>query len=268
MDPQLDPPHVDARIAELAERQHGVVDTEQLVGLGLTRPAIESRKRRGSLHPVHRGVYAVGHRRLSYDGRCVAALRAYGSRAVLSHVTAAARWDLRRSSSRRIHVSVAGRAGVIERDGTVLHRPRSIYASEVDTVDGMRVTSVARTLLDLSGMLARGPLERAVERSLFLQLFDLDAVVSVMGRHRGCRGIATLRAILADLHDEPQLTRSDLEGFFIDLCDTNGLPRPEVKSMWCTAASMGQLKAAARPRVWRSPERRPTVTSPGVHRLR
>lgn len=65
MDGQLDTVAIDIRIARLAERQHGVIARAQLVALGLGRGAIESRIRRGWLHPVHHGVYAVGYRNLS-----------------------------------------------------------------------------------------------------------------------------------------------------------------------------------------------------------
>jgi predicted transcriptional regulator of viral defense system len=84
----------DQTVATLAERQHGVVSTAQLHAAGLGRGAIHLRVRRGRLLRIHRGVYAVGHRRLTFRGRLWAAVLACGGVdvAVLSHRTAAAVW--------------------------------------------------------------------------------------------------------------------------------------------------------------------------------
>ena len=86
----------DPAVAELAARQHGVVSTGQLRALGLERGAIQWRVRRRRLHPLHRGVFAVGHGRLAFQGRLWAAVLACGGPevAALSHRTAAAVWDL------------------------------------------------------------------------------------------------------------------------------------------------------------------------------
>src|ERR1700750_2009365 len=72
-------------MAVLAARQHGVVARRQLTELGLTRHEVARMLRRGRLHVVHRGVFAVGHRRLTRDGLRMAAVLAAGAGAVLSH---------------------------------------------------------------------------------------------------------------------------------------------------------------------------------------
>jgi predicted transcriptional regulator of viral defense system len=84
----------DARIGELARRQHGVVGRDQLVALGMGEGAIESRLKRGRLHRFHRGVYVVGYRRINWKGRWMAAVLASGSGACLSHRSAARLWQL------------------------------------------------------------------------------------------------------------------------------------------------------------------------------
>ena len=53
---------IDTRVAELAERQYGVVSRAQLNRLGLGTDGVEGRARCGRLHRLHSGVYAVGHR--------------------------------------------------------------------------------------------------------------------------------------------------------------------------------------------------------------
>jgi predicted transcriptional regulator of viral defense system len=83
-------PH--ARVAELARRQYGIVDHGELRKLGLSAPAIGRWSATGQLHRVYRGVYAVGHAALTADGRWMAAVKACGPGAVLSHISAAALW--------------------------------------------------------------------------------------------------------------------------------------------------------------------------------
>jgi predicted transcriptional regulator of viral defense system len=149
---------LDLRIAELAERQHGVVARRQLERLGASRRAIETRLRSGRLHRLHAGVYAVGHRVLSREGRWMAAVLFCGSGAVLSHRSAAALWGIRDHSGRAIEVTVArksrSRAG-IERHYSVLP------ADEITVERGIPVTSVPRTIFDLAAVLPATAVESA-----------------------------------------------------------------------------------------------------------
>jgi Transcriptional regulator, AbiEi antitoxin len=94
----------DVVIAELAARQHGVVARAQLLGLGIGAAAIDHRLAHGRLHPIHRGVFAVGHPVRSRDATWIAAVLAAGSDAVLSHRSAAAVWAIRDSGARAIDV--------------------------------------------------------------------------------------------------------------------------------------------------------------------
>ena len=66
----------DAAIALISARQHGVITTGQLEAASLGRSGASSRDQAGTLHRVHRGVYAVGQPRLSREGRWVAAVLA------------------------------------------------------------------------------------------------------------------------------------------------------------------------------------------------
>ncbi len=94
-----DRPHPDALIARVAERQHGVIDLDQLRDAGLRDGAINSRVRTGRLHRLHTRVFAVGHARLTREGHWLAAVLALGDGALLSHVSAAALWGLRPTSA-------------------------------------------------------------------------------------------------------------------------------------------------------------------------
>jgi len=100
------PHYLDRLLADLAGRQHGVVARRQLLEAGAGPRAVELRLERGRLHSVHAGVYAVGHRSLSPQGRWMAAVLAGGVRAVLGHRSAAALWGIRPSASARVEVIV------------------------------------------------------------------------------------------------------------------------------------------------------------------
>jgi hypothetical protein len=230
MDEKRDTPTVDSHIARLAEAQHGVVARAQLLRAGLSADGVDFRLRAGRLHRLHRGAYAVGHRRVSREGRWMAAVLACGDGAVLSHLSAAAHWGMRRTNADRVHVTVPTIAGVRQREGIVVHRSRALPDAEVARHDGISVTAPARTLLDIAGVLAPGPLERAVEQALVLALFDLGAVHTVLGAHRTRAGAAALNAIVARIDDEPSLTRSQAEELFLDLCDAHAIDRPAVNS--------------------------------------
>lgn len=211
----------DAWISELATRQHGVVAWFQLRDAGITRGFVDFRLAERRLHVIHRGVYAVGHRALTPEGRLLAAVLALGPHAVLSHRSAAEHWGLLHGTASVTHVTVPGRGTLNPRSGIVVHR-----TSEVDavTVDAVPVTTVARTLLDLAATAPRRTLDRAIERAEVLRLFDLGALEPLLIERRP--GVRALRAALAVHDDAP--TRSELERRFLELCDEHGLPRPLV----------------------------------------
>src|SRR5919199_1010251 len=98
----------DQEIAELAARQHGVVEYGQLVAIGLGRGAVKYRVRHGRLHRVYRGVYSLSPPSLlAVRGRWMAAALSFGG-APISHGDAGSLWDVLRNSSPKIHVSVPG----------------------------------------------------------------------------------------------------------------------------------------------------------------
>src|SRR3954471_877364 len=93
-----------SRLAALAGGQHGVVARPQLLGIGLSGDAIDRRIAGGLLHPIHRGVYAVGHRRVTREGRWLAAVLAAGPETVLGFRFAAALWLVRNTSRSAVEV--------------------------------------------------------------------------------------------------------------------------------------------------------------------
>jgi predicted transcriptional regulator of viral defense system len=218
---EFDATPLDRRVAELADRQWGVVSVGQLRTLGLSKDAVLWRVRAGRLHRLHHGVYAVGHTVLKREGRWLAAVLACGEGAVLSHLSAAAHHGLLQSEASRIDVTTPRRrAG----NATIrLHRSRSLDARDTTTHQGIPITSVPRTLLDLAPTVQSHLLERALAQAQRLDLYDHRAIEDVLARANGHRGRAALTEATAQ---EPKLTRSELEARFLALVRDAGLPEP------------------------------------------
>jgi very-short-patch-repair endonuclease len=210
-------------ILGLLERQHGVCARAQLFALGLSRGAVDRRIERGRLRPVHRGVYALGHRALSAHGHWMAAVLAGGPGAVLSHTSAARLWELPARARGPIHVSLP--RGRRPRRGLAFH-DSPLPADERTALNGIPVTTAARTLLDLAAVLPRQRLEKAINEAEYRRLGDATPLTALVERYPRRRGTANLRAILdaGRLGENP--TRSDLEDDFLDLLRRHGLPRP------------------------------------------
>jgi very-short-patch-repair endonuclease len=236
---------VDAEIAALAARQHGVVATRQLAALGLGRKAVAKRAAAGRLHRVHRGVYAVGHPVLSANGRRMAAVLACGPGAVISHASAAALWEIRPTSATRLDVTVPTTAGRAKRPGVRVHRISSLRDDEVTEHQAIRVTTPARTLLDLASSLPRRALERALDQAAVNELFDLHAFQAAVDRHRGEPGSAALGRALCEHEGGTTVTKSELEERMLALCDHHRLPRPRVNA-WVENLEVDFLFAAQR----------------------
>ncbi len=199
----------------------------QLLGLGLSRAAIESRLRRGRLFAVHRGVYAVGYPRLTAAGARRAAVLTCGGAAVLSHRSAADLWGIRASNPRVVDVTIASRAGRTRRPGIRIHTG-PLGRTEVTARHGLLVTTPARTLLDLAAVLTPRALERAIDEAERLGLFRAGAIQAVLAANRHRPGRAALAAVLATHRPGTTRTRSGLEERFLALCRAQPLPQPEV----------------------------------------
>lgn len=195
----------DLLVAELAAGQWGVVSLEQLLACGLSYRQVQVRARRGHLHLLYRGVYAVGHPNLTMEGRFLAAVTACGPQAVLSHYSAACLhcllyWDGRpfdvSAPTKRTHPRINA------------HRPKTI---ERVVVKGIPVTPKLRTVIDLS----RTADEKTVKRALRQAKFS-------------ARELEQLPQGILDLGSAP--TRSPLEDRVHDLVIEAGLQAPLVNA--------------------------------------
>lgn len=207
--------------------------------------------RSGELLKLHRGVYAVGHAHLRPNGYRLAAVLAVGPGAALSHRDAAALHGLRDGGGTRIDVSTAAERRSTRR--IRVHGRRRLGADDRTTVDGIPVTTIARTLVDLAEVVAPDALNKALNEAERQRTLDVRAIEEALGRRRGRRGPGTakLRAALNELeHHGAQLTRSPLEDRLLPLLDAHDLPRPatnahvegyECDAVWAQARLVVEL---------------------------
>jgi very-short-patch-repair endonuclease len=217
----------DQVIAALADAQHGVVSRRQLLSAGVTAGAIEGRLARGSLIPLHRGVYAVGHRRLRREGYWLAAVLAVGRGAVLSHRQAAGLHGFRPSNGSTIDVSTKRRVTVAR---IRVYTNRTLGSEDITEIKGIPVTTASRTLVDVAGMVAEDHLVKALREADRLQILDVGGIERVLARtaHRTGKGHKAMRDALQQYAAiAPHDTHSTLEDDFLRLIHKAHLPPPQ-----------------------------------------
>jgi very-short-patch-repair endonuclease len=218
----------DRAIAQLAGRQHGVVEYRQLLELGLERGAIHERVTSGRFHRVHSGVYLVGHTAESPYAREMAAVLACGPGALTSHRSAARLWSLSPNTVEGPVAITLTRRPRVRRPGIRTHRASRLEPRDRAIARGIPLTSPARTLFDLGGVLTRSDLERAVAEAEVRRLVRRDELVDQVGRNRGRRGVAALRELLSE--DDVVFTRSEAEARMAKLLRSRGLEGFEVNA--------------------------------------
>ncbi len=216
---------MDLAVAKVAERQCGLVTRAQLLAAGLGRGAVAHRVAEGRLHPVHRGVYLVGHRAPVPRAREMAAILVCGPGALLSHRSAGAAWRMPVPAIREVEVSLVGR-DIPSRPGIRIYRVETLHARDARRYAGLPLTSPARTLLDLGAVLTPRGLEQAVADARARRLVSETELHAVLARAPAKRGAAALRALL-QREAGPALTRSAAEELLLAIVRAAALPSPE-----------------------------------------
>ena len=193
-------------ISPLGERQGGFVRRKQLIAEGLGRGRIEWWLRTGHLIPAWPGVYAVGHMPTEPRARAFGAMLAAGDHAAIARWSAGAfygaikRWPdpYELVAPRRVEVS-----------GLAVHVSTTLLLRDVWRFDGLRVTSPARTALDLAADTTPERLKRIVEHLRLRHSLSLEQLVDVISRNRRHPGVVPLRMLIGLAGR--RATRSELE---------------------------------------------------------
>jgi hypothetical protein len=210
-------------VARLADGQGGHVSRRQLLALGLHQRAIEARVKAGWLFSVHRGVYAVGHPPTNPTDRARGALLALGPRSALCARSAAALWGLYRRWSYPLELI----SPLQHRLHTVkAQRCHTLLRRDIRTKDGIRVTSPARTLLDIAPMTRKRTLHRFHNELRMRKLIDNEQLLDVAARNPRHPGAKHLRVLAGESKGEPK--RSDFELDWQDFAARYNPPAHEI----------------------------------------
>ncbi|HET8953354.1 MAG TPA: DUF559 domain-containing protein [Solirubrobacteraceae bacterium] len=212
------------RLAWLASKQWGVVDTNDLQWCGIDKDGLARRVRAGHLHRLHKRVFAVGHTNLPQQARILAAVKACGPGALAARRACGDLAGVVSLGDRRPDVLVLG--GTTNRHpGIRVHRTNRLEPQDITRIQGIPATTVSRTLVDLAADLSYEQLRRATREAQAHRLVALPRLIETLARLRPFRGAVNLARIVAT---GPAPTRSELEDVVLDLMLRGGLRHPDV----------------------------------------
>lgn len=211
------------RIARIQRGQNGAIAGDQLRKLGLTRSAIRVRVARGRLVQIFRDVYSAGDPALLPLVYPSGALLALGPTAVISHRSAAALWGLAEPNPLTVDVTLPAK-NLRPRDGIRVHRVKHLHPSDVTTRSNLRITALARTLIDFAAEATSEERHHAFGEARAKHGLSDRALRAALKRLPANHpGAAIVRVMLAqgDTYD-----RSKAETIMRRLCRQGELPQP------------------------------------------
>jgi hypothetical protein len=219
---------IDAAIAEVAEAHHGLIASHHLRELELSEDARRTRRDSGRWAEMYKGVYRIAGTPLSWKGSLLAACWAGGTRAVASHRSAAALWNLpgRRVQPAEITCPRWRRA---RHDDVLVHESTALSGRDKTVVDGIPVTTVQRTIFDLCAVCSPFTVDLAIDNALRRDLTTVDELLALLRRlgKRGRRGTRKFRKLLEDRDASYVPTESEREQMLLRVLTEHGLPEPE-----------------------------------------
>jgi very-short-patch-repair endonuclease len=217
---------VEQELARIASAAHGLATRSELLRVGVTDDEIRLRLRRGDLIRVHRGVYRVGHRAPSIEAGYLAAVLAAGEGALLCGMAAAHLLGLVKGEAPAPEVIARTERRI---EGVKTHRSRAQRSGaarddlDATVVRGIPVTTVPRTLVDISSELSLDALARACHEAGVRYGATPNSVEAVLARRPNNPGAKKLRRVT---HGDIHVTLSKLEARFLELLRSENLPLP------------------------------------------
>jgi very-short-patch-repair endonuclease len=217
-------------VTKIAERQHGLITLGQALECGLTRVQVRERLRAGRWLAIGRGVYRIAGAPCTWQHRLMALTLVAGPNAAASHRAAAALLQIWGFERRIVEVTTPR---IQQRRpkyplGTIVHRWRPFPAHHLTVIEGITTTRVARTLVDLAGVIHPARAERAVDTCLSAKIVTFHTLRGTFYElaSRGRAGTACMRKILEDRGPQYIPPASDFEREFFAILKAAGLPTP------------------------------------------
>jgi hypothetical protein len=218
----------DRQVAARARRQHALITTRQGLDLGLTPKQIQARDGSGQWVGVTRGVHRIGAAPSADRQLLLAHILRGGPGTVASHRAAASLWRIPGFSPHVVEVSKPrGRSQRIAHGR--IHGSLWLPERHVTEVEGIPVTTPARTIFDLAGWYHPKRVKRAFENALnmgLVQPLQQAALVAELGK-RGRRGTALMRKLCKSHGVDYVAPASELEALLLDVLAETGLPAPD-----------------------------------------
>jgi hypothetical protein len=218
----------DRRLATVAATQHSAFTAAQALSCGLSRSALDARVMRGLVVREHPSVFAIGGVPRTWRRDVMAAVLSVGDPAAASHRTAAELWGMTSRRGDSIEV-VTGRWERVHRPPFAVHESGDLVASDIVLVDGIPVTSAARTVVDLGANTPKWLVATCLDTALRKRLLTVGQVYRFIGRvaRRGRRGVGVIRPLIEEREEWDGVTESELEDLFRRALSGAGLRMPE-----------------------------------------
>lgn len=219
--------YIDVLVAEIAEAHHGLFSGEHLRELNVSNHERKYRLGVGRWMLVHERVYRISGTPTTWRGSLLAACWAGGMRAVASHRSAAELWELPGRSRRRVEITCP-RWRRARHSGLVVHESGALTDDDTTFVDGIPVTTPARTIFDLAGISGFTTVDLAIDNALRRELTDFAELHETLTRlaRRGRPGTQMFRTALADRDPDGRLSASERERLLCRMLRRHGFPMP------------------------------------------
>lgn len=238
--------HVDETIVRFALTQHGVVSRRQLLAAGCDAGAIKRRVHAGHLLRATEGVYRVAAVPESWHARLWTAQLAGDADAAIAFEAAGALHELTTYRPGPVVVTVPHATARLTRVADV-HQSRRLPAEHLTVIDGLVVTTVERTIIDLAAKNRRARQERLVDHSIAARKTSISRLCTTFDdlACRGRPGTALMRSLLGERSPGYVAPSSELEFLFLQLMRRAGLPRPVLQYPHPSPAMDGKFVDAA-----------------------
>jgi hypothetical protein len=218
--------NTDRCVAHLAQSQHGVVTRRQALEQGLSPRVIDLRLQAGQWEPIHRGVFRLAGSDPGWPQPAMAACLAAGGDAVASYRSAAALHNLP-GMARWVEITVPPDKRV-RVPGVTVHRSRLCLPGDRMEVLGIPVTSPARTVVDLAGILPVARMRPVLDHALGERLVrrrELEELIGTL-RRRGRPGLGNLDKLLQERPDSARPMQAGIEALLYRTLARYGVPLP------------------------------------------
>jgi len=170
---------LDRKAAAWAERRHGLIRADVAARMGFSRGHIQHRVRTGRWELVRERVYRITGSPPTWDQQLLAATWSSNANALASHSSALRLWGLGADDHLEI---VTDRAHQVRLPGVIGHRSLALPQDDQTRRRNIPVTSMARTLVDLSGRMTCDELGALIDAALRARLLRLEDLARCAGR--------------------------------------------------------------------------------------